>query len=489
MKELHVWLLSAAALLAMTAEAVHRLFALYIAPAAAPGLGAVAIFGGALTGAAVAGSSRRFPARLVPWQLLALAAALIAASFVPFVAFDRGAWGVRAALACAAATAALSTSAALSAAGVLGRHALSLGFVPYVLAPARAAATLAFVVLVEVASSRVGNLRAGPMLALATIALAASYPAAYASLYEGGLPGARALAPASALVASVALAGLIFAGRLLPARELRRFPDEVVFAESTDESDYTVVASPSGYELFRDGQLAASSLDAERRATALAAPALATASARRRVLLLDGGFGIVERRLLADPRVEELTVVCPDVERLGLARRLSFVSGRAQGALDSSRVRTVIAEPLVFLAGHPGDAYDVVVADFPWPLGYREGKLYTRYAFERLSDHLAPDGVLVVPGGSAFTAKGALADVVATLASIGLYTTPYHVPVPTLGLASFVVASRRPLDAEAIVAAAPGADVGTDLIPAQPGHVATLHSQTVVTAFDRLRDR
>lgn len=489
MKALHAWLLVAAALVALEVQATYRIFALYVAPAGVPWLGLVGFFGGALGGAAVAGWSRRFAGRVASWQLLGLALSTIAGSFAPFVAFPLGPWAARAASACIAANTALVVGSVASSAGTLGQSALSLGFVPFALAPARAALALTALLLAEIAASRLGHLRSGPVIALVTTALALSFPRAFAALYERAPSGARGVLPASAATAILCVVAFAAAERLLPSEELRRFPDEIVFAESTPVSDYAVVASPAGYELFRDGQLAVSSLDESRRTTALIAPVLAAATRARRVLLLDGGFGIAERRILADPRVEGLTVVCPDAARLGLARKVRFLSDRVQGALDSPRLHAVVAEPMAWLAGHDGDLYDVIIAAFPWPLGYREGKLYTRHAFGRIADHLVATGVVVVPGGSAFTARESFADVNATLASVGLSTAPYHVPVPTLGVASFVVASRSPVSPERLIAAAPGADQGTDLTPTHPGHIATLHSQSVVTAFERARDR
>src|SRR6478672_8578186 len=119
-KELHAWLLAAAAFFALEAQATYRLFALYVAPSAAPWLGLLGIFGGSLGGAAVAGWSRRFSGRVVAWQLLALALSTIAGSFAPFVVFPLGHWAERIAAASIATNAALVTGAAVSIAGTFG---------------------------------------------------------------------------------------------------------------------------------------------------------------------------------------------------------------------------------------------------------------------------------------------------------------------------------------------------------------------------------
>jgi spermidine synthase len=284
----------------------------------------------------------------------------------------------------------------------------------------------------------------------------------------------------AALLAALG-SSLAVAESLLPVEWLARFPDEIVFSLDGSTSEYAVVASPAGYELYVDRQLAVSPLDETRRIAALVHPALASVRRAERVLLLHGGLGAVERALLADPRIRELVTVTPDAVRADLARTLPFLAARSAGTMQSPRVRTVIAEPLAWLEAHRGASFDVVVADLPLPLGYREGKYYTRFAFDRFRAALAPDGVVVVPG----VGDDALAGVTATLKSAGLYPTAYHAAVPTLGIASFVLASPR---GEPDVSA-PWLDRGADLGRAGDDRIATLSDQWIVEAFEAARER
>jgi spermidine synthase len=190
---------------------------------------------------------------------------------------------------------------------------------------------------------------------------------------------------------------------------------------------------------------------------------------------------------LRDTRVEELVDVVPEPTRLALGRSLAFVAERTLHALDSPRLRTVLSEPLAWLAKERPDRFDVIIADFPWPLGYGEGKLYTRYAFIRLAAHLAADGVVVVPGASGFSAPDVLAGIVATLESTGLRAATYHVAVPTIGMASFLVGSTKALALAGPVVGA-GSDFGVDLQVPGGGRISTLHDQTVVAAFVDARE-
>src|SRR5262249_21392529 len=139
--------------------------------------------------------------------------------------------------------------------------------------------------------------------------------------------------------------------------------------------------------------------------------------------------------------------------------------------------------PLPWLVAHGDARFDVVIADFPMPLGYREGKYYTHFTFERLASALSPGGVAVVPG----VAGEALPGVVATLESVGLSTAVHYTPVPSLGLESFVIAARRALPGGSPDGAI--LDVGGDLVVGRDGRISTLSDQWIVAAFEASRER
>ncbi len=281
------------------------------------------------------------------------------------------------------------------------------------------------------------------------------------------------------------------AERLVPLGEVRRFADEIAFASEGTSARYVITAGPGGYELFSDGQLVQSSLDEHRRSAALVRPALRAVARASRALLLYGGTGALEREILSDPRVLGLTVVAEDRELVRLSRSVTWLSTRAESAMGSPRLHLIIAEPLVWLKDHAREErYDLVVAGFPAPTGYREGKCYTRYSFGLLSARVAPGGAFVVPATSAFGSKSAFASVLSTIESLGLAASAYHAAIPTLGVASFVVGSRTPLPPR-MLTSTPGValDLGADLLPRPEAPISTLHGQHVVTAFEAERDR
>jgi spermidine synthase len=490
----HAWVLGALASEVFALHHAHRLYVLYVAPADARLSGfALAVLGMGI-GAALARRLAPLADRLAPWMLYVLALAAGSSGFAAFAAFPLGAWASRIACVCIGLLLCASTVTAATAYRAAGRASTALGLVPFTLRPFRLAGALLALIAVEAGAARAGVLLGGVLLSVVIVVIALSYVELYSLLYGVALPGLGPLRMTGVALMTAALACLYAAEKLAPLGELSRFPDEVVFRTDAGGPTYTVVASPAGYELFCDGQLAIASLDEHRRTRALVAPALRLSPSARRVLLLNGGLGTVEREILRDARVEELVVVVPEPTRLELARNVAFLSKRTDGALDSPRLRIVLSEPLAWLARAPApaterpDRFDVIIADFPWPLGYGEGKLYTHYAFSRLAARLSTGGVAVVPGASGFSAPAAFAEIVATLESTGLHIAAYHVPVPTLGVASFVVGSAAAID-QAALRDVKGIDFGLDLEMPAPGRISTLHDESVVAAMEEARER
>ena len=94
----------------------------------------------------------------------------------------------------------------------------------------------------------------------------------------------------------------------------------------------------------------------------------------------------------------------------------------------------------------------------------------------------------MTPAASAFAAAEAFADIASTVESAGLHALAYHADVPTLGLTSFIVASKETLPSR-IGTDGLALDLGRDL-RRKPGQPATLYDQRVVTAFrDELERR
>ena len=84
--------------------------------------------------------------------------------------------------------------------------------------------------------------------------------------------------------------------------------------------------------------------------------------------------------------------------------------------------------------------FDVIIVDFPDPVDFSVGKLYTETFYRMLRPHLAPGGMAVVQSTSPLVAPAAFWTVAQTLETAGFQTRPYHVYVPSFGEWGFILA-------------------------------------------------
>jgi spermidine synthase len=398
-------------------------------PRAAP-----ALVGGAAAGLAALYIQRR---RLGSYRSLSGALALtsvVAAlpSFWVFHAFGHGSSLALPLLAGAALNGlALGSSAAL-AARALGPTAMRLGAFWRLVNPFR---LLAFAILAGVGAALatgVGTLRAALALAMVFAALSIWTPALGFYLERRPVRQARALQLLALVLASAGGLGFLAAERLVPLSELHAYPNPVIYHTHTNRQRLSVTSGQDAFELRIDGKLKASTIDEARYFQALVHPALTMAPHRARTLLLGGGTGLAEREILRHGDVGSLTVVCVDRALADLARRLRWLSRRADHALDSPKVRIVEQEPIVWLS-ESDEPFDVAIVDLPDPEGYLEGKSYTRYFYEAVKRHLGAEGVVAVQAPSPLDAPESFATVVATMRAAGFDVHPYHAAVPTIG--------------------------------------------------------
>lgn len=242
------------------------------------------------------------------------------------------------------------------------------------------------------------------------------------------------------LVSAVALFALSL--RWLPRWEHELHPNDVVWASIDDDRRIVVTSGQDTLELFVDGRWRGSSAAEARYFDALTAQLPAQA---RRVLLLGGGTGRAEARLLAHEGVTELVSVCPEPGLFELVTRSAW--GRAQG-LDrlrrDPRLTLLEDEALPWLLSEPAQPrWDAIVVDLPEPTVARHGMHYTRFFYRQLALRLAEGGVLTQATFSAFRSPEMVANVRATAEAAGLVTRVVRAAVPTAGEQSFLVAARR----------------------------------------------
>jgi spermidine synthase len=244
------------------------------------------------------------------------------------------------------------------------------------------------------------------------------------------------------IVLGVMLVGVASADWFTTWAEDEMYADPVVFSDTTPYQRIVVTRGRSGFQLFLNGNLQFASADEYRYHEALVHPAMVSADAPpRKVLVLGGGDGLAVREILAHPSVETVTLVDLDPAMTGLSKRFPPLAALNRHAFADRRVTVINEDALVWLDQVTG-TFDVIIVDFPDPNTFALGKLYTRLFYRRLLARLSPGGAVSVQATSPLFARRSYWCIIETMRSAGFEVRPYHVTVPSFGVWGYALARR-----------------------------------------------
>lgn len=204
------------------------------------------------------------------------------------------------------------------------------------------------------------------------------------------------------------------------------------------------VIEANDMRMYLDGQLQFSSLDERIYHEALVHPAFSYASSHERVLIVGGGDGLAVREVLKYADVLHVDLVDLDPMVLDVAKNVPNVVTLNKASLHDPRVHVHAEDAAQFIdSQHP--SYQIIIVDFPDPADEVISTLYTKEFFQRLSQCLSENGVLVCQSFSPEDAPTVYWSIGLTLESVGLDTKSYHCLVPSFGDWGFHLAGRTPL--------------------------------------------
>ncbi|MFG1770533.1 polyamine aminopropyltransferase [Nocardia salmonicida] len=256
--------------------------------------------------------------------------------------------------------------------------------------------------------------------------------------------GARHTLIAATVAVACGLAGsYLYADRFEATAQQALFAHPIVWQTRTPYQQIVLTESFSPFattdtRLYLNGGLQFSSIDEYRYHEALVHPVLS--GPRRTVLVLGGGDGLALREILRYPDIAQVTLVELDPAMIELARTDDRLTDLNRRAFDDPRVTVINADAFAWLRTAPG-LFDAVIVDLPDPDQTSVAKLYSKEFYAMTAHVLAPGARMVVQSGSPFFAPRSFWTIDATVRAAGLYTTPYHVDVPSFGDWGFVLAS------------------------------------------------
>lgn len=115
----------------------------------------------------------------------------------------------------------------------------------------------------------------------------------------------------------------------------------------------------------------------------------------RDVLVLGGGDGLLVRELLRRRETRSITLVELDPLMLHLARTHPRLLELNHHSLQDNRVRVVEDDAFAWIR-RQSDQWDAVFIDFPFPVTYELGKLYSVEFYEAVKRRLRPGGYFVL---------------------------------------------------------------------------------------------
>lgn len=251
-------------------------------------------------------------------------------------------------------------------------------------------------------------------------------------------------------VAAILMAGMFASDRLQRWAETWAYGENVIYSVSTPYQRVTLTRNLDDLRLYLNGNLQFSSRDEYRYHEALVHPALGRVAGARNVLILGGGDGLAAREVLRYPGVRRVTLVDLDPEMTKLFSGTAMLSALNRHSLTDSRLHVVNADAFRWIR-EARNRYDAIIVDFPDPVDFSVGKLYTDAFYRELSRVLAPGGIATVQSTSPLVAPQSYWTVATTLEAAGLQTRPYHAYVPSFGEWGFILAAHGPIPAQATI--------------------------------------
>lgn len=241
------------------------------------------------------------------------------------------------------------------------------------------------------------------------------------------------------IVMASLIAGFLLADRIQRWSEIAAYGERVIYATSSPYQRLVLTRHDDDIRLYLNGNLQFSSRDEYRYHEALVHPAMGRVANPANVLILGGGDGLAAREVFRHPQVRSVTLVDLDSAMTRLFGDTGLLRSLNGGVLTDKRMHVVNADAFRWVR-ETKRRFDVIIVDFPDPVDFSVGKLYTETFYRMLRPHLAPGGMAVIQSTSPLVAPAAFWTVAETLEAAGFQTRPYHVYVPSFGEWGFILA-------------------------------------------------
>jgi spermidine synthase len=241
----------------------------------------------------------------------------------------------------------------------------------------------------------------------------------------------------------VLIVGFTYAEKIVSFAETQSYADKIIYAKSSPYQRIVLTRGSGNFRLYLNGNLQFDARDEYRYHEALVHPGLSAVKDANRALVLGGGDGMALREVLRYPGIAHADLVDLDGKVTDLFRNRSDLAALNDSSLSSPRSTVTNADAFAWIRQQE-QPYDFIAVDFPDPVNFSVGKLYSLSFYREVKRLLAPGGIMVVQSTSPYVAPKSFWCVERTLREAGFQTIPYHVYVPSFGEWGFIMAMNRP---------------------------------------------
>ncbi|MBU0552844.1 polyamine aminopropyltransferase [Myxococcota bacterium] len=226
-----------------------------------------------------------------------------------------------------------------------------------------------------------------------------------------------------------------------------------LFDQRSDFQQVTLIETEGlGRALLLDGMWMTAEGDEATYHELLTHPAMLTAQAPRRVLIIGGGDGGTAREVLRHPGVERVDMV--EVDGLVMEACRAHLPTIGGPAWSDPRLHLVVGDGAAFVAQAEADSYDVILVDGADPVGPAE-VLFSERFYRDCARALSPRGALATQGGSPRVQRAEHLNLIGAMRGAFAQVAPYYAPVTLYpgGAWSWIWAAQAGVDRDALDAA------------------------------------
>ncbi|HBI05449.1 MAG TPA: spermidine synthase [Paenibacillaceae bacterium] len=227
---------------------------------------------------------------------------------------------------------------------------------------------------------------------------------------------------------------------VIELQQLLKGPHRILFEGKSPYQDVLLIESKN-IRIYLNQQLDVTSLDEGIYHAALVHPGMEISLQHERILILGGENGLALREVFKFDGIKHVSVVPLNHGFLQAVKSLPEMTKLNEGAFYDMRV-DVLTNSIEEFLNNTHQPYHVIIMDLPDPVNERISQLYTLETFQKLSNIVTENGLIICQSNSLDESPTIFWSIARTMEESGLDSLSYHVKLPWMGDWGFTLARK-----------------------------------------------